>query len=340
MKTTNSTTGMLEVSFNKKENYTNKEYKMSTISSRLAELTKTNISAFDYVEKPQIEKTTRDINPIKLANYRKAMLEKKLNKEKELKESLKWIKKTDLYLDEIDAKIEIKDENAILKQWMDGYKLSPECFMRLGSVSEYCGNTYEGIYDEFKTKETEKKIKRGSMKAFDTKTREAKGVKTINVRKMLAYLASINETRDLVYNNTWGIVVKEPKSNDYPEKIVLETLLSIVLEGIGYHHNDSKVSCFQAYNENLTQRTHTGKRDAYDLLTIFASAPATSLLAKIWAILPDLDYDMDKNQVIEWQNGRESFVPVNETTEFYYEIQLRKDLKERMMYLLAEEMFY
>lgn len=183
-------------------------------------------------------------------------------------------------------------EASILSKWMRNQQMTDEDNLR-SSVQEteegYDGFDFKelSLDTEYVSRETIKTM--GSLKSFDTKLRC--GVK-IDMVKMMSYLSSIHEVRDIVYNNKWGIVVRTPERSNYPENVVISTIKDIIIEGINSQVNNCKVSCFSAYNNRLEKRDNIREK----LYLIWSSAPEGSILAKTWAMIPTLNYD-ENNQV-------------------------------------------
>lgn len=284
----------------------------------------------------------KERDPVKPLTRQQIRYNKK--KEAKLKKERKEMYKE---MTDLEAK-DLEDERNILKTWLDEMSsLSPECFMRPNvKDGHYDGNTYDTISGETEeidiwtarrmNKKEDKIMKMCSLKPFDTEFRQeqekkGKGNVTINVKRMMEYLASFQEIREMIYMNRYRIRVRAPKFNNYPEDKMLSNIADILIAGINTYHNDSKVSCFQRYDENITGKLPTLRND---LMLIWSSAPEDSVLGKAWASLKDLKYG-DMNQVIEWQKDKASFDKTDIAEEFYYEVKLRKELRERMMYLTA-----
>lgn len=112
--------------------------------------------------------------------------------------------------------------------------ISKEDYLRATIVEEDC-NIYDGDENECimdtvnRGKRLEELSQISSIKMLDKKERD--GV-PINVLKLIGYMASIQEIREIVYNNTHGIVVRTPKRCNYPEQVVINTLKEIIVEGI------------------------------------------------------------------------------------------------------------
>lgn len=180
-------------------------------------------------------------------------------------------------LNEVNLDKEIEMENKKQEQLLELYfkRLwmikSTEDYLRANweSVMEghYDGQDPTEISCRFKSEKSEDKTHSiTSIKAFDTKTRKGK---KINVLKMITFLAEVEEIRELVYNNTWGIVVKEPKKTNYPEKVCLNTIKEIVMEGI---------ACLKGKEKEIA-------------LMYLDSAPSNSVAAQIWNLIPSVTMD-------------------------------------------------
>ena len=133
-------------------------------------------------------------------------------------------------------------------------------------TATYDGNEYEGIWDTVYKEATHTGTPITDLRMLDKKVRKSA---PINVLKLIAFLADAKRTRDLVYNNTWGICVRPAKKANYPMHTVLDSIKDIVVEGLSYL---------------------SGKEKETALLYI-DSAPMDSLLAKAWDRMPTVTLD-------------------------------------------------
>lgn len=137
-----------------------------------------------------------------------------------------------------------------------------------GSLDEstYDGSGYEAISDY--SKPFIKVPKEIDMMPLDSKTR---AFKPINLLKFVQYLYMHDSIRQIVYNNSWGIKVMNPKRNNYPENVVLDTIKDILLEGL---HSQPHY-----YRELVVLYLESAEDCAPD-----------SLAAKVWRLLPNARY--------------------------------------------------
>ena len=133
--------------------------------------------------------------------------------------------------------------------------------------NEYDGTDYDGIWDCVKQKKEEKAgVPITNLHMLDKKARKST---PINVLKLITFLADAYRTKDLVYNNTWGICVRPAKKANFPMHTVLDSLNSIIVEGLTYLN---------------------GKEKEIALIYI-DSAPMDSLLARAWDRKPTVTLD-------------------------------------------------
>lgn len=200
---------------------------------------------------------------------------------------------------------DVADEKRILDKWIKDMKMSPERFMRESSAPDdtydisdsfdtihgYCRGISKTKLKEMNSPRKEKARVIGSLRKY-SKT-------TINLDKLMSDMARLNEIRDIVRNNTWGVYIGEAELDKYPEIKELHSLKSILLEGI------------------MKQESYWKQR----YLMIWSCAPEDSILAKTWNLLESLNYD-ENNREILWQKDLQSFnkkeVIIKEDKEFWF----------------------
>jgi hypothetical protein len=127
--------------------------------------------------------------------------------------------------------------------------------------THYDGTDIQEVTLRLKNPKTTNTTKFGTIKFMDNKLRKGRA---INVVKMITYLITINEIREIIYNNNWGIVVRDPKKNNYPEKIVLTTIKDIIVEGLNFINGKEKEKA----------------------LLMLDAAPIDSIAGKAWNMIP------------------------------------------------------
>jgi hypothetical protein len=183
---------------------------------------------------------------------------------------------------EARKKMEKEDDRKIESYFTQIFKISKdEDYIRASwdAIVETTG--YDGfdftelsIRGQYQKLEEVKPHKIASIKSLDKKVRKGK---PINVLKLIGFLAGIKEIREIIYNNDHGIVVRDPERNNYPEKVVMDTIKEIILEGL----------------------TFINGKDKETALMFLDSSPIDSIAGKVWKLIemPAMDPVMHGKEI-------------------------------------------
>lgn len=136
----------------------------------------------------------------------------------------------------------------------------------------------------------------GDLAMLDTKARKGK---PINVLKLVAYLYTVTDLHQIVFNNSWGIVVRECRKSNIPAKCILFALFTVIRDAL----------CTPDLKDKET------------ILIALDEAPERSVAGRIWAMFESVTLV----PVVDFIHDDDAEEIPAEDVEFWRAIYSRRD---------------